>query len=127
MFNLLAEATPALKETGDVLGKVAEPVFGATTKTSLPILVATIINGALGLLGIVFVALAIYGGYTWMMARGKEEEVEKAKNILEQATIGLIIILVSYALTRFVVGIVGGTAAGGGSQGGFDWGGYHWF
>ena len=126
-MNFLVVASPALKETSEVLGDVIDPVFGPTGPRTLPILVAQIINGALGLLGIIFVALAIYGGYTWMMSRGKEEEVEKAKNILEQAVIGLIIILVAYSITRFVVGIVGGVAAGGGgSPGGFDWGGYHW-
>lgn len=132
-MNFLAQAAPALKETGEALGKVANPIYGETTRTALPILVARIINGALVLLGIVFLALAIYGGYVWMMARGKEDEVERAKRLLEEAVIGLVIILVSYAITRFVVGLVGGAvgagAGGGCPPGESGWAGYcsPWF
>jgi cbb3-type cytochrome oxidase subunit 3 len=56
----------------------------------------------LGFLGVIFLGLMIYGGFTWMMARGNQAEVDKAKRMIESAIIGLIIVLAAYAITYFV-------------------------
>ena len=53
-------------------------------------------------MGVVFLILMIYGGYLWMLARGNEQEVEKAKNIIQNALIGLVIVLAAYAITALV-------------------------
>ena len=63
---------------------------------------ARIINVALGLLGIVALILIIWGGFIWMSARGNEEQVSKAKKILESAVIGLVIILASFGISQYV-------------------------
>jgi len=65
--------------------------------------IATIIKAALTFLGIVFLLLMIYGGYLWMTARGSEEQVTKAKNLITAAVIGLIIVLAAYAISYFVI------------------------
>ena len=66
-------------------------------------LVGKIISAGLGLLGIVFLILMLYGGYTWMVARGSEEKVEKAKDLITAAIIGLIIIIGGYAIANLVI------------------------
>ena len=43
---------------------------------------ANIIRVALGFLGIVAVAIVLYGGFVWMTAAGNEERLSKAKKIL---------------------------------------------
>lgn len=53
-------------------------------------------------IGVIFLFLIIYGGYIWMIAKGNEQEVEKARNIIKNALIGLIIILIAYAVTYSV-------------------------
>ena len=63
----------------------------------------TIITSVLSIIGVLFLILAIYGGYTWMTARGNEEAVEKAKNTLTNAIIGIVIVLASYAISYFVL------------------------
>ncbi len=45
----------------------------------------------------------IYGGLVWMTAAGFNEKVQKGKDILIWATVGLVIIFTSYALVRFVL------------------------
>ncbi|OGF26200.1 hypothetical protein A2331_02000 [Candidatus Falkowbacteria bacterium RIFOXYB2_FULL_34_18] len=65
-------------------------------------IIASLIKAFLSILGIIFLILVIYGGYKWMMARGSEQEVEAAKNIIQRAIIGLIIIVAAYAITAFV-------------------------
>lgn len=65
--------------------------------------VASIINVAMGLLGIVAVGIILIGGFQWMTAGGNEENVTKAKQRIIQGIIGLAIILASWAIARFVL------------------------
>jgi len=78
--------------------------YGVTGDPESPAATAgRVINAALSVVGIIFLVLMLYGGYLWMTARGKEERLEKAKNTLEAAIIGLIIALAAYGITYFVV------------------------
>lgn len=62
----------------------------------------SIVGTLLSFLGVLFMALVIYGGILWMTARGNEQQVEKAKDLLVNAIIGLIIVLAAYAITSFI-------------------------
>ena len=61
-----------------------------------------VIGFILSLVGILFLGLMIYAGLLWMTAQGNEQKVEKAKNLLINAVIGLIIVFAAYAITAFV-------------------------
>jgi uncharacterized iron-regulated membrane protein len=65
--------------------------------------IGIVISAALGLLGVIFLVLIVYGGYIWMIARGDEAMVEKAKDTISRSIIGLIIVLAAYAITFFVI------------------------
>jgi hypothetical protein len=65
--------------------------------------VASIINVAIGLLGIVAVVIVLIGGFTWMTAGGNEEKVATAKKWIFSGIIGLAIILSAYALASWVI------------------------
>ncbi|HOZ53205.1 MAG TPA: pilin [bacterium] len=65
-------------------------------------IVANIISMVLGLLGILFVVLMIFSGYQWMMAGGNEETVKTAQKRIKNAVIGLVIVVMAYAVTAFV-------------------------
>lgn len=68
-----------------------------------PIVVAGyLVNWLLSLLGLCALLLIIYGGFKWMFARGNEEDVKKAKDILTAAVVGLAIILSSYGISSYV-------------------------
>ena len=67
-----------------------------------------VIRYLLSFLGVAAVLIIIYGGFLWMSAGGNPEKVEKAKKIITQAIIGLIIILLSYSLTMFVIRLIRG-------------------
>lgn len=64
--------------------------------------VGQIIELVLGLLGIIFLALMIYAGFTWMTAAGNEQKAEKAKNVVVESIIGLTIVVAAYAITYFI-------------------------
>ncbi len=68
--------------------------------------IAIMINGLLGLMGIIFTILIIYAGWQWMTAGGNEEQVAKAKKTLNNATIGLLLVIVAYALTVWIFKII---------------------
>lgn len=59
-------------------------------------------------LGLIFLILTIYAGIKWMTAQGNNSQIESAKDTLTRATIGLVICLVSYGITFFVVNIFQG-------------------
>lgn len=64
---------------------------------------ARIINVALGFLGIIAVVIVLYGGFMWMTAAGNEERISKAKQILSAGVIGLVIIIMAWAIASYVV------------------------
>ncbi len=76
---------------------------GVESGTALAAIIGGIINVLLSVLGVIFLALTVYGGYIWMIARGDEGKVEQAKNTITRSVIGLVIILAAYAISRFVV------------------------
>ncbi len=63
---------------------------------------ANVIAWILSFLAILALILVIYGGFIWMLSRGNEEDVKKAKDILSGALFGLVIILASYGLTAYI-------------------------
>lgn len=73
-------------------------------KTDVAVFVGNIIRAVLALLGVIVLIFMVYGGYLWMMSGGNDQMVKKAKDILINATIGLIIVIAAYAITTFVVG-----------------------
>lgn len=70
--------------------------------SSMTQIIQYVISAFLGLLGIIFLVLIIYAGYNWMTAQGDEDKVTKAKDTLQRAVIGLIIIIAAYSITYFV-------------------------
>src|SRR3989339_514292 len=73
-----------------------------TLSCLIAVLVGTVVKAFLSLLGIIFIGLVIYGGYNWMTARGDEAKVNKAKEVIQNAVIGLIITISAYAIWDFV-------------------------
>ena len=91
------------------------PTFGLGT-ADLESTVIKIIQWALGFLGLVAVIIIMYGGFIWMTAAGNEEKVRKAKKIITQAVIGLVIIMLAWAIVTFIIGRLNGILNGPGQQ-----------
>ncbi len=87
------------------LDQSAKEAYGTTDQgiiTDIPDAIGKIVGAALAFVGILFLLLMIYGGFTWMIARGNEQEVAKAKDLITAAVIGLIIVLSAYAITNYI-------------------------
>ncbi|MAG29205.1 hypothetical protein CL632_03650, partial [bacterium] len=107
-----AQADPIAEEFG--LNTSFQQV-GVAGSSDIKGIIANIINITLGFLGIVAVIIILYAGYMWMTAGGNEEKVSKAKLILRNAIIGLVIILASWGIAAFIMSKLGdATGVGGG-------------
>lgn len=76
---------------------------GIASERSFEQIIGQIINVALSFLGIFFLGLMLYGGFRWMNAQGDNEEVKKAKDIIRNAIIGLVVIVAAFAISNFVL------------------------
>lgn len=85
--------------------------------TTIGIFMSYVIQGFLGGLGIIFIVLIILGGYNLMTAAGEEEKINKAKDTIVRAIIGLLIIIAAYSITYFVFSSLSDAGGSGGPQG----------
>ncbi len=69
-------------------------------------LVGEIIKYALGFVGTIFLVLIIYGGFLWMTAAGNDQQIEKARKILTSSTVGLLIVILAYGLSLFIINVI---------------------
>ncbi|MBI5022710.1 MAG: hypothetical protein HZC05_00895 [Candidatus Magasanikbacteria bacterium] len=81
----------------DTAGKAGIPKTG-----SIQGKIGTIVGAALSFIGIFFLALMLYAGFLWMNARGKQEQADKAQDIIIDAVIGLAITGAAYIITTYV-------------------------
>lgn len=110
LVPVMSVSAQSLDSAGKYLGQTGlsgttsdNPVTSDTSANRLFLFIGKIINVAFGLLGIVFVVLILYAGFTWMTAQGDTKAVDKAKTMLTQAVIGLIIMVLAYSITGFVM------------------------
>lgn len=103
-------ATPVFAQEVDI-ESFAEAA-GFSTDATISVIIARLIRTAITLVGVVTVAFIVYGGFVWMTAGGDTERAKKAKKILTNAFIGLLIVFASFAIVSFVLGALV-TATGG--------------
>lgn len=101
---LTASAFGRAREGLDKIGR--QTGFGPTKTTGdvgLYDKIASIINVALGLVGIAAAIYILYSGFRWMRAGGNDQEIKAAKDGLKNAIIGLAIVLLAYVVVNFVI------------------------
>lgn len=99
---LPAAAFAQLSKAKTDLGEVGSQI-GADATNTLPDIIGNVIKVLLSVLGIVFVVLVVYAGFLYLTSAGEDEKVKKAKKLLSQSVIGLVIIVAAYAIAAFVV------------------------
>ena len=93
--------------------------------TSLRGYILNVLNFFLSFLGIVCVTATIYAGFLLVTAQGDDGKMETAKKLITYVVIGIIVILMSFALVNTVIqnAGTGGDDRGGGSGAGAGGGG----
>ena len=64
--------------------------------------ITSIIGTVLSFVGVAFLILMIYGGILWMTSQGNDTQIKKAKGILINGIIGLVIVIFAYAITAYI-------------------------
>lgn len=67
------------------------------------VMIGKVINSVLGVVGSIALAVFIYGGFIMMTAAGNNERIQKGKDILIWATVGLVVIFTAYAAAKLVI------------------------
>jgi hypothetical protein len=100
-FSLLTSTAGAqLINPGDVPQNISQATGGEGSARAL---VLNIVNFFLGFLGIIAVIMIIYGGIMYVTAGGDQTKIDNAKKIIMYAIVGIIIVLISFALVNTVI------------------------
>ncbi len=83
------------------------PAFAGQTNndygsTFLATRAGQIISVVLSFVGVLFLILMIYAGILWMTAGGNDQQISKAKSLMINAIIGIVVVFSAYALTSFI-------------------------
>lgn len=100
----LAQTNPFDRAQQDVTNIGNNAGVSVTTgDQALPMIVGRLINIVLGFLGILLLAYLLYAGFLWMTSGGDSKNVDKARGMIRDAIIGLIIIVSAFAISQFVL------------------------
>ncbi len=88
---------------------------GGFADTDLLTIIGRIISVFLSILGVICLVLFVYSGAIWMTAGGDDKKVDKAKAILLNAVVGLVITLSAYAISTFILNVLGNATGMSGS------------
>ena len=96
-----------------MLSTFAEALLNASEIDVPPIktegnILANVLSTAYFWAGVVAVGLIIYGGYMYVLSNGDPSRVKKAKDVILYSVIGLVVIILAFAITTIVVGGVKG-------------------
>ena len=89
-------------------GLIEDGLDEATQNSQLPqtgdlmAIIAQLVQVALQIMGVIFLILIIYAGIQYMLARGEKGPVNTAVQTIQNAVIGLAIVLAAYAITTFI-------------------------
>lgn len=86
------------------LDDTKQPTAYFDDKSQAPIesLAGKVINYALAIMGSIAVILMIIAGFMLMTAQGESTQIDKGKEIIKYAVIGLIVAFLSYIIVLFV-------------------------
>lgn len=127
LLGIFWVANLVLAQGGDIFG--FDPINNtvALSATDPRIIIGRLIQIILAFLGVITLVLIMYAGFLWMTSGGDEDKVSKAKAMIKNAVIGLVIILSSWGIATFIIsrlwnatggpGGLGGPGGGGGGGG----------
>lgn len=69
-------------------------------------IIGLFVGTLLTFIGVVFMVLMIGAGLKWMTARGNEQEVEKAKATIKNASVGLLVVALAYAIVTLISSVI---------------------
>jgi cytochrome bd-type quinol oxidase subunit 2 len=81
------------------------PLIGGGTVKGF---IVTLINLVLVVVGLIAIVFLIWGGFRYITSAGNEESAEKAKKTIQNAIIGLVVVILSYTVIIAISNFLGG-------------------
>ena len=104
-FPNLGDVEKTLINSGGTQG-VGVDTKATTAEGAIYKTIGTFIGIVINIIGIISVAFLAYAGWLWASARGNEEKVERAKRIIFDAIIALIIVLGAWLIYNAVFALL---------------------
>ncbi len=109
LAGVVATAPEAAAQLLDPSTDVPANLGTATNgQSSLKQIIVTGINWLLGFLGLIAIIMVIYGGFLYLTSGGDDAAASKGRTVILYAIIGIVIILLSYAIVNTVIRIFEG-------------------
>ena len=103
LFLLISSTMPAqlvfAQPTGPNIPKPTNTIAASTFGQ----VITTMFNIAIIVAGIAFVVLLLVGGIQYLTAAGSEENTKKARTLMLDAAIGLVIVIIAYPVGSYVL------------------------
>ncbi len=94
---------PVVGFAADLPEAGALPENSGLPETDLPSFIGTIIQWILGIIGVILIALFVYGGFTYATSAGSQDKIDTGKKIMMYAIIGIVIIVIAFVLTDYII------------------------
>ena len=102
---VLAQQTGPVEQ--EIIGDDDTEIDNPIAEASIPLIVGRIIKAFLGIIGSISLVMFIYAGLLLLTAAGKSEQINKGRQTMVWASLGILIVFASYAILRFVFSAFG--------------------
>jgi len=85
-------------------------ISGDIDKRPLGDVVKAIVNYFIGFLGFIAVLTFVYAGVLWVVSGGDDGMITKARKIMTYSALGLVVVILSFSIVRFITSSAGGGA-----------------
>lgn len=106
-IGTLATTRMTLAEIEPGLDRIDDGLKGPNTGDPIAT-IQTFVKGLLTLLGLVMVAMALWGGWKILTSGAEDEGKEAGKKIIINAIIGIVVIFFAWTITNLVFNILSG-------------------
>ena len=102
--GLVLAADGPIDQTGKILNEAATAGdYNTNNTTNFVTTIAAVIQGVLSFVGIIFFLYIIYAGFLWVTAHGDEDRITKAKSILKNNIIGVVVVLAAGVIVNYAI------------------------
>jgi len=96
LILLILPTNKVLATTGDIFNNTTVP------QNSVKELINLLINAVLGILATVAVLFVIIGGFQYITSAGNPDSIQKAKNTILYAILGVVTSIIAFAVVKFI-------------------------
>lgn len=100
-------ATSTILVPAMTLAQLKEPDNIPAQWKTLPNIIENIFEIVISVAGIVFIILFLVGAVQYLASAGNEDNAKKAGKLMLDAVIGVVLILISWAVGKYVLGLLG--------------------